>query len=291
MNILTFDIEEWFHLLDHNSTRTEKEWSNYEYRLDSNMDRIFELLDRKKQKATFFVLGWVAREFPNILKKIDSMGFEIGTHSDMHQLVYEQNRVEFNNDLKRSISSIEDVIGKKVKTYRAPGFSIKENNKWVFESLIENGIEIDCSVFPANRSHGGFKSYGYSQPSIIDIGGASLKEFPINTIDVGGKNIIFSGGGYFRLIPYPLIKRMMKRSDYVMTYFHPRDFDSMQPMINDLSLMRKFRSYYGLNSAFSKLERLIDDFAFVDIAQADKSINWEYQKIIRFNSENTFSYG
>jgi len=284
VNILTFDVEEWFHILDHSSTKTEKEWSNYEYRLDANMDRIFELLDRKEQKATFFVLGWIAREFPEILKKIDNMGFEIATHSDNHQLVYEQSRKEFNNDLKKSIESIENVTGKKVRAYRAPGFSVKEENRWIFESLLNNGIEIDCSVFPAKRAHGGFKTYGYAKPSLIEIGQQSIKEFPINLI---GNKIIFSGGGYFRVLPYPVIKKMMRSSDYVMTYFHPRDFDMYQPMITDLSFVRKFKSYYGLGSAFHKLENLIDDFEFIDIAEADRLINWKSQKIIRLQHENT----
>jgi len=88
MNILTFDIEEWFHILDNNSTKTEKEWTNFEYRLESNVDRILELLERKNQKATFFVLGWVAREFPQVVKKIQSNGYDIATHSDLHQLFF-----------------------------------------------------------------------------------------------------------------------------------------------------------------------------------------------------------
>lgn len=287
MNILTFDIEEWFHILDNDSTRTEKEWSNFEYRLESNMERIFELLDRKNQKATFFVLGWVAREFPDVLKKIDRMGYEIATHSDTHQLAYEQNKFQFNEDLKKSLGSIEDIIGKKVTTYRAPGFSVKESNQWVFEQLLENGIEIDCSVFPAQRAHGGFKQFGSAEPSIIDMGKKKLKEFPINTMNIAGKDIIFSGGGYFRFLPYFLIKKMMKDSEYVMTYFHPRDFDTKQPIIKDLSLTRKFKSYYGLKGALPKLEKLIDDFNFLDIATADKLIEWETQKIIRLNNENT----
>jgi len=280
MNILTFDIEEWFHILDNDSTKTEKEWSNYEYRLDSNMDRIFELLERKNQKATFFCLGWVAREFPHILKKIDKMGFEIATHSDTHQLAYEQSKDEFETDLESSIKSIEDTIGKKVSIYRAPGFSIKEENKWVFEELAKHGIEIDCSIFPAKRAHGGFESYGHAEPSIIEIGGISLKEFPINLFKFSNKNLIFSGGGYFRIFPYWMIKYMMKRSDYVMTYFHPRDFDPNQPIIEGLSIGRKFKSYVGLRSAFDKLERLIDDFEFIDVDQANKTIDWEKAKKI-----------
>jgi peptidoglycan-N-acetylglucosamine deacetylase len=281
MNILTFDIEEWFHILDNDSTKTEKEWSNYEYRLESNMDRIFELLDRKNQKATFFVLGWVAREFPQVLKKIDSLGYEIATHSDKHQLAYEQSKDEFRKDLDMSIKSIENVIGKKVTTYRAPGFSIKEENKWVFEELINQGIEIDCSVFPSKRSHGGFESYGHAKPSLIDVNGTKLKEFPINLFEFSGKNLIFSGGGYFRLLPYWMIKKMMKKSDYVMTYFHPRDFDPNQPMINELSIFRKFKSYYGLSSSFDKLEKLITDFDFIDLKEAEKKIDWNNMQSIK----------
>jgi len=281
VNILTFDIEEWFHILDNDSTKTEKEWSNYEYRLDANMDRIFELLDRKNQKATFFCLGWVAREFPYILKKIDNMGFEIATHSDKHQLAYEQNKEEFRDDLKLSINSIEDVIGKKVTTYRAPGFSLMEENKWVFEELVNQGIEIDCSIFPAKRSHGGFESYGTAKPSILELDGIRLKEFPINLYETMNISMIFSGGGYFRLLPYSFIKHMMNKSNYVMTYFHPRDFDSNQPVINELSAFRKFKSYYGLSSSFSKLERLIDDFEFIDLKEADFKVDWNKAKIIK----------
>ena len=281
MNILTFDIEEWFHILDNDSTKTEKEWSNYEYRLDKNMDRIFELLDKKNQKATFFCLGWVAREFPHILKKIDDMGFEIATHSDKHQLVYEQSKNEFRQDLELSIKSIEDSIGKKVISYRAPGFSVMEENKWIFEELINQGIEIDCSIFPAKRSHGGFESYGTAQPSILNLNGLQLKEFPINLFQTMGQDMIFSGGGYFRLLPYPIIKYMMKNSNYVMTYFHPRDFDAGQPIITELSSFRKFKSYYGLNGSFFKLEKLITDFKFLDLREATIKVDWNQTEIIK----------
>ena len=278
MNILTFDIEEWFHILDNDSTKSEKEWSNFEYRLDSNMDRIFEMLDRKDQKATFFILGWVAREFPHIVNKIHELGFEIATHSDKHQLAYNQIRKEFSADLDFSIKSIEDLTGVKVRAYRAPGFSIKEENKWVFEELVKQGIEVDCSVFPAKRTHGGLPSYGHAEPSIIDINGHTLQEFPINLFELGGKNMIFSGGGYFRLLPYWIIKQMMQKSDYVMTYFHPRDFDKDQPMIEELSNIRKFKSYYGLSGAFNKLDRLITDFDFIDLAEAIKQVEWSKVK-------------
>ena len=283
MNILTFDIEEWFHILDHDSTKSEKNWSNYEYRIEENMDRIFDLLDKHNQDATFFCLGWVAEKFPNIIKKIDSLNYEIGTHSHMHQLAYEQTRKEFNDDLNKSICSLQDITGKKVKIYRAPGFSVKKKNLWVFEDLIKHWIEIDCSIFPARRAHGGLPSYGESEPSILSFSEKKLKEFPINTFNLLGVPLIFSGGGYFRLIPFPVLKSLFKNSDYNMTYFHPRDFDPRQPMIEDLSLLRKFKSYYGLKNAFLKLEKLITTFDFIDLRKADESINWSLVKTVEFD--------
>ena len=280
MKILTFDIEEWFHILDHESTRDELSWNKFDYRLEKNMDRIFQLLVKNNQSATFFCLGWIAKKFPKVIKKIDNSGYEIGSHSNLHSLAYNQTRKEFKSDLEKSIYTIEDVTGKKVKYYRAPGFSLMESNKWVFEELINKGIDIDCSIFPASRAHGGFEKFPSKSPVIVSVAGKKIKEFPINTISLLGRNLIFSGGGYFRLMPYPLLKLLTKRSEYIMTYFHPRDFDFNQPMINDLSKIRKFKSYYGLKNAFEKLEKLINDFDFVDLRDANKNFNWEKSEII-----------
>ena len=281
MKILTFGIEEWFHILDHESTRDESSWNKFENRIEKNMDRIFELLANNKQSATFFCLGWVSKKFPKVIKKIDELGYEIGSHSNLHTLAFNQTRDEFKVDLENSIKTIEDISGKKVKYYRAPGFSLKERNKWVFDELINQGIEIDCSIFPASRSHGGFKKFPSRSPVIVSVAGRNIKEFPINTFSIVGKNIIFSGGGYFRLMPYPLIKTLTKQSSYVMTYFHPRDFDFDQPLINDLSKIRKFKSYYGLKNAFQKLEKLIKDFDFIDLGEANQKFNWGESKIIK----------
>jgi peptidoglycan-N-acetylglucosamine deacetylase len=278
MKILTFDIEEWFHILDNDATKTEADWVGFESRIHGNMDKIHSMLG--DQKATFFCLGWVARNFPEVLKEIDRRGHEIATHSDLHQLAYEQNRQTFEQDLERSIKSIEDVIGKKVRAYRAPGFSLMEQNKWVFEILMKNGIEIDASIFPAERSHGGFAQFGHAEPCWIDIDGMRMKEFPINLSSFAGKNLIFSGGGYFRLFPYPLLDAMTKNSDYVMTYFHPRDFDAEQPMVPGLNFIRKFKSYYGLKGCLSKLDKLIKKHEFVDIRTAEASIDWEKAKVV-----------
>lgn len=282
MNILTFDIEEWFHILDNDSTKKVTQWSHYEKRLDQTMEKLLEMLDRQGKKATFFCLGWIVREYPHIVRRLHKLGYEIATHSDNHQLVYEQNQKGFCEDLRSSISSIEDITGAKVRAYRAPGFSFTEKNKWVFESLVKNGIEIDCSIFPAKRAHGGFASFGHARPAWVEMDGVRLKEFPINLYTISGQSIIFSGGGYFRLFPYRVIAYMMRRSDYVMTYFHPRDFDKNQPIIEHLSLLRKFKSYYGLGSTFQKLEQLMINFKFIDLDTADRQIDWANVPVVRF---------
>ena len=137
----------------------------------------------------------------------------------MHQLMYNQSRKEVEEDIKKSITVIESITGKKVRMFRAPGFSITEKNIWVFEILANCSITHDSSIFPAGRAHGGFQSYKKDIPSIIEYGGYQIKEFPINTTSVLGKKWIFSGGGYFRITPYTLIKQWTKSSEYVMTYF------------------------------------------------------------------------
>ena len=283
MNVLTFDIEEWFHILDNESTKTEKDWGNYESRIHRNMDRIFQMLDDHNAKATFFCLGWIAKKYPEVIKKIDSLGYEIGSHSDMHQLAYEMTKAEYEEDLKRSISEIEGVTGKKVEYYRAPGFSIKENNLWALESLGKFGIRVDSSIFPANRAHGGIADFSETMPCLISYKGAEIKEFPINTMNFFGKRMIFSGGGYFRLLPYSLIHHESKKAPYVMTYFHPRDFDHGQPVLRGLSRFRKFKSYYGLSKCEPKLRKWLTNFEFIDLSTAIKKVDWQSVKKIELN--------
>ena len=192
MNILTFDIEEWFHIkFDTDFLEDEVSLTKYENRLENNMEFIFEVLEKTKKKATFFCLGWVARKYPNLIKKIDSLGHEIGSHSDVHNLLFKLNSYEFREDLKKSINSIEDIIGKKIEIFRAPSFSIGESNSWVFDELINFGIRYDCSVFPAKRDNGGFSKFVSSEPSIIKTIKGEIKEFPINLYNFFGQKLIF----------------------------------------------------------------------------------------------------
>ena len=281
MKILTFDIEEWFHILDNKKTKSVSEWSKFDSRIRLGMDLIYDLLEKTEKSATFFVVGWMAEKHPDIIREISNRGFEIGSHTHLHQLAYELDRKTFYNDVEKSIKTLEDCTGVKVTSFRAPGFSITENNKWAFEVLHELGITKDSSVFPASRSHGGLPSYNSAIPSIIKYNGIKLKEFPINTHTILGKPFIFSGGGYFRLLPYRTIEKWTLQSNYVMTYFHPRDFDNEQPIVPGLSPARRFKSYVGIKKCKPKLERWLNDFDFTDLNHADQSINWSQVPIVK----------
>jgi len=279
MNILTIDLEDWFHILDHPATERPDQWSGFESRLEKNVDRLLDLLDEHHQQATWFCLGWIAKQYPQVVKKVAAK-HELACHSDVHQLVYNQTPIAFKEDTQNVIRRLEDLSGKKMNAYRASGFSITEKTSWAFEILSECGITIDCSVFPASRNHGGFEKFGTAQPCRIAVNGTFLKEFPLNTIRLFGKEIVFSGGGYFRALPYSFIHSQMKKSDYVMTYFHPRDFDPAQPVLKSLPFKRRLMSYVGLQGALPKFKKLLLDHSFVDLATADKQMNWEGSPIV-----------
>lgn len=180
---------------------------------------------------------------------------------------------------------IEDVTGEEVNAFRAPGFSITKNNTWALYCLAEMGFRYDCSMFPAPHDYGGMPSYGEGVPKRIDIGdGRIIKEFPINIHRIMGKHIVFSGGGFFRLFPYWLINHWGRHSDYMMTYFHPRDFDEGQPVMKNLPAVRRFKSYVGIKGAFTKFQRLLDHYEFYNVEQADELINWDTIPIIQLDS-------
>jgi polysaccharide deacetylase family protein (PEP-CTERM system associated) len=274
MNILTFDIEDWFHILDFEETEDINTWDDYESRLKSNVELILSKLDEFGINATFFILAWVAEKHPEIVKLILESGNEIGSHSYSHLLLYKYNYEKVKNDLEYSIKLLQDISGGKIKYFRAPGFSILNDTNWVFDILLELGIETDSSIFPTSRAHGGYIGFPHSTPCNLEINGILIKELPINTFRLFNREIVFSGGGYYRLLPYFIQKPLYKKSDYLMTYFHPRDFDSGQPVLKNLSRIRKFKSYVGLKGSKKKFNKLLSDFDFVDINTAVEMIDW-----------------
>lgn len=278
--ILTVDLEEWFHLLDHDATRTEAEWEKFEVRIYENTGRLLRLLEETGSSATFFVIGWIARTYPDLVKRIAEK-YPVGSHTENHQLIWQQTPEQFREDLRSSIHRLEDITGKRVDAFRAPGFSIRPSEAWAFEILAEEGIAVDSSIFPAHASHGGWPGFPSEKPVLVQGDGFTIKEFPITMKRFAGRSFVFSGGGYFRLCPYPLLRRWTREHpDYSISYIHPRDLDPGQPMVPGLSLVRQFKSYYGLAGAEDKLRRYLTEFPSVDLRSAEQSVDWTRTEVI-----------
>lgn len=284
MNILTFDIEEWYL----NYQKGGPKEKNAEY--DGYLDAILQKLDDHQIKATFFCVGKMGQLFPEVIRKIQKQGHEIGCHSNIHTWLNKMNEKECREDTHQAIDSLEQIIGEKVLSYRAPAFSIGENNKWVFEILFENGIENDSSIFPAVRDFGGFPDFGQKKPCFIEYHGVRIKEFPICTTKFFGKETAYSGGGYFRFFPLSFVEKEIKRSTYSMCYFH---IDDLVPESHGVMSREAFESYFkeagtlkarykrylksnlGKKNAFRKMMQLMDDIPFVNLQQIDCETNWD----------------
>ena len=283
MNLLTFDIEEWY--LNHQNNGPKEKYAEY----DRYLDAILDTLNKRQIKATFFCVGEMGRLFPEVIRKIHHRGHEIGCHSNIHTWLNKMTEAECREDTHCAVDSLEQCIGEKVKSYRAPAFSIGKSNKWAFEILAENGIDRDASVFPAARDFGGFPGFRLKTPCLVEYKGIRIKEFPISTTKVLGKEIAYSGGGYFRFFPLSFVKREMTKSKYAMCYFHigdlvpesngvmsKEDYEAYfkEPGTMKARYMRYLKSNLGKKNAFGKMMRLIDKMEFVGLRQADEEIYW-----------------
>ena len=284
MNILTFDIEEWF---------LYKKERHAEF--DHYLNAILDKLEERQIRATFFCVGEMGRLFPEVIRKIQALGHEIGCHSNRHTWLNKMTEIECIEDTRCAVDSLEQCIGEKVKSYRAPAFSIGESNKWAFEILAENGIERDASIFPVARDFGGFSHFGQKTPCIVEHNGVRIKEFPICTTKVLGKEMAYSGGGYFRFFPLGFVKKQMKKSSYAMCYFHIGD---LVPEKGGVPSKKKYEEYYkepgtlkaryvrymktnlGKKNAFHKMMKLIDEMNFVGIQQMDEMMDWNTTTIV-----------
>ncbi len=278
MNLLTFDIEEWVLEKEHFGNRKEK-YAEF----DQTLDHILELLEINNQSATFFCLGKIAESFPYVVKKIQAHGHEIGSHSYAHKWINKMSSLDFREDTISAIKALEDVTGEKVVSFRAPAFSIGESNKWAIEILTECGITNDASIFPGIRDFGGFPSFNEQSPCKIEYNGCELNEFPIPLyrLPIISKDLAYSGGGYFRLLPLGFVKRQIESNDYNMCYFHIGDLltENAKLMTKEEyedyfkesgTLMNRYiryaKSNIGRGNAMKNLEKLLSTYHFISIS-------------------------
>lgn len=266
-NLLTIDVEEWFHTsaLEHYIKR--EDWSGLESRLTPNVQQLLELLHERQSRATFFILGWVAERYPHLVREIAAANHEIASHGWRHRLIYRLDPQTFQEYTRRSKQVLEDITGQEVLGYRATSFSVVKKTLWALDIIKEAGFRYDSSMFPI----GHHDLYGMAKaprfPFIHDNG---LIEIPPSTIKILGKNIPFAGGGYFRLYPYPLTKAMIKevnRQGYpAVIYLHPWELDPGCPRLKGLDRRTRFRQYVNLDKTAGRLKRLLADFQFGTIS-------------------------
>ena len=221
VNVLSFDLEDWFHILDISGIKGINDWSEYEPKIENITFKILDILQTGNTKATFFVLGWVAERYPHLVKRIHDDGHEIGCHGYAHQLITTLNKKEFSDDLLKARDIIGNIIGRQPLSYRGPGFSITADNEWALETIAECGFKYDSSIYPGKHGHGGHQDFTSSPVNVMfENSDKTLKEFPVSVTRVFGKQMCFSGGGYLRLLPYFIIKKKIVSFN---TQKNPRD--------------------------------------------------------------------
>ena len=253
---LTFDIEDWFQVENLREKFPPTVWADCESRVENNTKKILTLLDKYNIKSTFFILGWIAERFPDLVREISSKGHEIASHGYGHIINYQLSNDKILEDIKKSKKILEDITGLKVKGYRAPNFSITDN---IMTTLQELGFQYDSSYHPfsKNKRYGQIemekKGYFYRKNEMIEI--------PLSVLKNSLAEIPIGGGGYFRLYPFTLFKQLsnsyFKEQDYLIMYFHPWEFDPEQPKVKDIRFSYRFRHYVGLKKNYSKLEKFI----------------------------------
>ncbi|MDF0665658.1 MAG: DUF3473 domain-containing protein [Nitrospira sp.] len=273
-HVLSFDVEEHFQVSAFWSDARRRQWDRLESRVEQNTLRLAELLAQAQTKATFFVLGWVAERHPGLVKALAKQGHEIASHGYGHELVTNQTDSEFRDDVRRSKRILEGLTGEMVFGYRAPSFSITARTQWALPILVEEGYLYDSSIFPVRHDR-----YGMPDANpwchIRKTEAGDLWEVPPSTLKVGPLRVPVAGGGYFRLYPYRLLRRLLCRvasqGHPLIMYLHPWELDPEQPRMVG-SVVSRFRHYVNLHKTEARLRRLVTDFKFVPIQQAVEEI-------------------
>lgn len=297
LNALSFDVEDWYHSI---GSIPFEEWDRYEDRLALNLNKILPVLEEYSIKATFFILGYVAKKTPELVKMIHKLGHEIAVHGYNHKLLYQQTPDEFREDLRKAVGVIEELIQDKVIGYRAPYWSINKQSYWALEIIRQEGLQYDSSIYPVKTHVYGMPSssrYPYridttgnslieSPPSTIRRNKqvcnlpllSSLIEFPPSTIRLCGINLPMGGGFYFRAFPYQLTKwglsRINNGGNPVLICLHPPEFDPMKPKFKMRSFGEDILHYYNLSTTLEKFNQLVQGFKFGTIKQVLSERGW-----------------
>ena len=267
-HFFTVDVEEYFQVKALESAVSKDEWLSRPSRLAASVDALLESLDERSTRGTFFVLGWIARHRPDVVRAIVAAGHEIASHGFWHERVTSLGRDAFRGDLRSSKQVLEDLTGHEVVGYRAPSFSIIPGWEWAFDVLIEEGYRYDSSLFPIRR-----RGYGYPDsprgPHMIQRASGRIAEFPLATTRIFRYPVPAAGGGYLRQFPLAIVRRAFReatqRAEPATFYIHPWEVDPDQPRIS-VSGLNRLRHYRGLGDTLARVDTMLKEFRFTTIA-------------------------
>ena len=265
VNAMTVDVEDYFHVSVFDGVIPRSDWERLESRVCANTSRMLDIFAEYGVRSTFFVLGWVAERFPELVKRIAAAGHEVASHGYGHRLVYDQTPAAFRDDVRRAKALLEDASGARVHGYRAPSYSIVPRSLWALDVLIEEGYTYDSSIFPIRHDRYGIPVSG-RHAYVLERPGGRMIEAPASTITLGGMNLPVAGGGYFRLLPYEWTEWGIARvnaaeSKPAIFYLHPWEIDPEQPRL-PCGLLSRIRHYRNLDQTESRLRRLLADFSW-----------------------------
>lgn len=264
VNAISIDVEEHFHVSAFAGVLQRSDWRLQSSRVARNMDRILGLLAESGSTATFFTLGCVAEQHPEIVKQIVKHGHEIASHGYDHTLVRNQTADQFRLDVTRTKALLEDIAGEAVTGFRAASFSVGSDTPWAHDVLAETGHLYSSSVYPINHDH-------YGNPAAPRFPFMSrpegLLEIPLTTVSVFGRNLPAAGGGYFRLLPMRYSRWALKRVNRrdrmpAAFYLHPWEIDPDQPRIAGLPWKTRFRHYVNLGRFEGRLKKVLGEFVW-----------------------------
>jgi polysaccharide deacetylase family protein (PEP-CTERM system associated) len=270
INSLTVDVEEYFHPTEVSSAHRMEEWPFLPSRVEAEMDLLLELLDARQTRATFFLVGWIARRRPAVARRIVEAGHEIGCHSYAHRLVTEMRPREFKRDTQDAASAIADACGVRPRVYRAPSYSVVKETLWALETLVECGFTHDSSIYPVvHDRYGipGFERFAHTRRTPA----GPILEVPVATVALpNGAIAPAGGGGYLRLLPYRYMAAAIRRINALekqpaCVYLHPWELDPEQPRL-DAGFIARLRTYTGLSGMPHKLRRLLSEFQFSSLS-------------------------
>jgi len=268
VNALTIDVEDYFQVSAMAPYIAREQWDAIPCRVERNVDVILSMLEKQRATATFFTLGWIAERYPGVVRRILEGGHELASHGYGHHRATDQSRAHFLEDIRRAKGILEDIAGREVYGYRAPSFSIGHANLWAFDCLLEAGYRYSSSVYPVKHDHYGMPD----APRFPFEVRPGLMEIPVTTSRMMNTNVPTGGGGYFRLLPYPVSKWLIRRVNRLdrkpaMFYFHPWEIDPGQPRVRGADAKSRFRHYVNLHRNEDKLTRLLSDFRWGRVDQ------------------------